>query len=76
MRLMCLIQGGCKLETIREEWLKPKNSDDYPSLLRFSECIYCHDVIATITHPNDFNSRWSKAGRAYHRVSDQKVVNA
>jgi hypothetical protein len=69
---MCFIQGGCKFTTIKEEWLKPKDTSDFTSLLRFDECCYCHDVRATIVHPEDFNSRWSKPSRSFHRSATTK----
>lgn len=40
MRLICYIQGGCKFNTIREEWIKPVSSNEFLSLLRFDECFF------------------------------------
>jgi hypothetical protein len=68
MRVICFFQGGCKYETIYEEWIQPKDKDDFKSLLRFEECIYCHEVKSTITHPHDHKSRWSIATKVNHRT--------
>lgn len=75
MRLLCLVKGH-QFNTIREEWLKPKDADDHVSLLRFDECSFCHDVRSTITHPLDYKSRFSMATRHFHRAEEPSTVTA
>lgn len=67
MRLLCYFQGH-RFNTIREQWIPPKDSDDFESLLRFDECSHCRSVRATLTHPLDFKSRFSIARPYLHRV--------
>ena len=67
VRLLCAVQGH-RFETLREEWIKPEDPKGFTSLLRFDECRHCHDVRATITHPEDHRSRWSIANRLDHRT--------
>jgi hypothetical protein len=75
MRLKCFIQGGCRFDKIlKEEWIRPIDPNDLISLLRFSECIYCKNVRATITHPEDYKSRWSIAKRADHRSINENQL--
>lgn len=70
MRILCAFQGH-RWETIRQEWLPKKDEKDHISLLRFDECQHCHDVRATITHPEDYKSRFSMATRAFHRSTPE-----
>ncbi len=66
MRLLCAIQGH-RFHTIREEWIEPTEGRKFTSLLRFDECSFCRDVRATLTNPEDHQSRWSIANRMDHR---------
>lgn len=75
MRILCLVQGH-RWETIREEWLPKTNEKDHISLLRFSECSHCRDVRATITHPEDFKSRFSIATPSFHRSMPPEAETA
>lgn len=67
MRLLCYFQGH-RLHTIREEWIDAKEPGDFTSLLRFNECSHCKTVEATVTHPEDYKSRWSVATKFGHRT--------
>lgn len=66
MRLLCIVQGH-RFRTLKEQWLPARNRDDFESLLRFDECAHCLDVRAVITHPEDYKSRFSMAGKTFHR---------
>ena len=60
MRLICIINGGCKWETLRQEWLPKDETHATARLLRFEECPTCKDTRATITSPEMEESRLSK----------------
>ena len=66
MRLLCAFRGHL-FNTLREEWIPPRDEKDYTSLLRFDECSHCRDVRVTLTHPEDYKSRWSSATKYGHR---------
>jgi len=73
MRVLCLFQGH-RWNTVRERWIPAKTDDDHESLLRFDECSHCKDVRATITHPEDYKSRFSIATAGFHRSSQPEPV--
>ena len=73
MRLLCYFKGH-QYQVIHEEWLNPKDDDDHTSLLRFMECSHCKQVLATLTHPDDYKSKWSVATKFGHRTIPPEVA--
>ena len=66
MRILCRFKGH-QWRLLNEQWL-PAKDDDHISLLRFMECSHCMTVLATITHPDDYKSKWSVATKYGHRT--------
>jgi hypothetical protein len=60
---MCIMSGGCKWHTIKEEWIPRAEGRPYSQLVRFSECSICGDTRATLTSPNDAESLFSVPSR-------------
>lgn len=73
MRLLCHVKGH-QWQTLREEWIPPKDAEDFVSLLRFDECRHCHDIRAHLTHPLDYKTRFSMAKPFFHRAEDPAAV--
>jgi hypothetical protein len=65
MRIICIVNGGCRWNLLREEWLRPDADHATVRLLRFEECQYCRDTRATLTSPEMEETRLSKPRALY-----------
>jgi hypothetical protein len=72
MRLLCYVKGH-QYRLLMERWIEPKDENDHLSLLRFMECSHCMQVLSTITHPDDYKSKWSVATKFDHRTLPPKT---